>query len=156
MAQNDFLVWAGGINANVLPQSAYTALGNLTSGVVTGRASGQQANKTWRQASVMSAMLAKFIVDRTGFDVIDDGTIQTIAGSGPTKKGYGGDGGPATQARFNYPNGIAVDSSGNAYVAGYTDSLNFPIRTGLFPSAPGQGDAFVSKLNPAAGCCHSI
>jgi len=75
---NDFLVWAGGLNANVLSQSNYSTLGNLASGVVAGRASGQQANKTWRQSTIMSAMIAKFIVDRTGQDVIDDGSIQVI------------------------------------------------------------------------------
>lgn len=78
MAQNDFLVWAGGNNANVLTQTNYAGLSNRTSGVVSGKASGQQANKTWRQSSVMSAMIAKFIVDRVAADVIDDGTIQTI------------------------------------------------------------------------------
>ena len=78
MARNDFLVWAGGDNANVLTQANYAGLSNLTSGVVSGKASGQQANKTWRQSSIMSAMIAKFIADRTAADVVDDGTIQTI------------------------------------------------------------------------------
>jgi hypothetical protein len=42
---------------------------------------------------------------------------------------------------------IAVDSSGNAYVTGYTHSTNFPI---LHPYQTFQGgdDAFVVKLNP--------
>lgn len=78
MPQNDFLVWAGGSNANVLSQAGYAGLGNLTSGVVAGKASGQQANKTWRQSSIMAAMLAQFIVDRVSSDVVDDGTIGTI------------------------------------------------------------------------------
>lgn len=78
MAQNDFLVWSGGLNANVLSQINYAGLGNLTSGVVAGKASAQQANKTWRQTSIMSAMIAKFIVDRTNNNVIDDGTINNI------------------------------------------------------------------------------
>jgi uncharacterized protein (TIGR03437 family) len=42
------------------------------------------------------------------------GIISTIAGSGLV--GYTGDGGPALQATFNYPEGLAVDSSGNVYV----------------------------------------
>ncbi len=52
--------------------------------------------------------------------------------------------------------GIAVDSAGNAYVAGTTTSTNFPTTPGAFvttyqnqvPSSVPQGDAFVTKLNP--------
>ena len=45
--------------------------------------------------------------------------------------------------------GIAVDSAGNAYVTGYTDSTDFPATAGAFQtsSAGGFGDAFVYKLN---------
>ncbi|MEP7288199.1 MAG: SBBP repeat-containing protein [Chloroflexota bacterium] len=47
-------------------------------------------------------------------------------------------------------NGIAVDSSGSAYVAGYTDSANFPTTTGAFQTIySGGDDAFVVKLNAA-------
>jgi uncharacterized protein (TIGR03437 family) len=52
---------------------------------------------------------------------------------------------------------IAVDSTGNAYVAGATSSSNFPVTTGAFqttyagpaadPTDP-DGDAFVSKFSP--------
>jgi uncharacterized repeat protein (TIGR01451 family) len=46
-------------------------------------------------------------------------------------------------------NGIALDSSGNAYIAGYTFSPNFPTASPLQPNkAAGSGtDAFVAKLN---------
>lgn len=45
--------------------------------------------------------------------------------------------------------GIAVNSSGNAYVSGYTQSTNFP-TTNPFQSTYGGGftDAFVAQLNP--------
>ena len=47
--------------------------------------------------------------------------------------------------------GIAVDANGNAYVAGWTDSHNFPTTPGAFqPIKLSVGaDAFVTKLNPA-------
>ncbi len=49
-------------------------------------------------------------------------------------------------------NGIAVDGSGNIYVAGNTKSPNFP-TVNAFQSTPSQtesgGNAFVTKLNPA-------
>jgi uncharacterized protein (TIGR03437 family) len=52
-----------------------------------------------------------------------DGTITTIAGNGnPT---FGGDDGPAVSASVWAPHGIAVDSSGNVYIA---DTENNRIR----------------------------
>lgn len=48
---------------------------------------------------------------------------------------------------FGY--GIAVDSSGSAYVAGETASLNFPTAAPLQSAKAGGIDAFVAKLNPA-------
>ncbi len=47
-------------------------------------------------------------------------------------------------------NGIAVNSSGDAYVTGTTSSYNFPITTGAFQTtSSGVSDAFVTELNPA-------
>ena len=45
--------------------------------------------------------------------------------------------------------GIAVDSSGSAYVTGFTLSTNFPTTGAFQPSLAGRVDAFVTKLNPA-------
>ena len=45
---------------------------------------------------------------------------------------------------------IAVDVAGNAYVTGFTDSLNFPTTLGVFQTTfAGVWDAFVTKLNAA-------
>jgi hypothetical protein len=46
--------------------------------------------------------------------------------------------------------GIAIDSSGNAYVTGFTQSVNFPTRNTapLFRGLRGSQDAFVTKLDP--------
>ena len=52
-----------------------------------------------------------------------DGKISTIAGTGST--GYSGDGGAATSAKLYYPYGVALDSSGNVYIA---DTENNRIR----------------------------
>jgi sugar lactone lactonase YvrE len=45
------------------------------------------------------------------------GTITTVAGNGT--QGFAGDGGPATSAQLSLPNAIAVDDSGNLYIASY-------------------------------------
>jgi DNA-binding beta-propeller fold protein YncE len=52
-------------------------------------------------------------------------TITTIAGSGPGARGYGGDGGPATQAKLNRPHGICVGPDGAVYLG---DSENHRVR----------------------------
>ena len=44
-----------------------------------------------------------------------DGVITTVAGSG--EPGVGGDGGPATEAQLGFVSGLAVDDSGNLYIA---------------------------------------
>ena len=52
---------------------------------------------------------------------------------------------------------IAVDASGNVYVAGCTESANFPVTSGAFKtkcstcaSGSGHGNGFVSKINATA------
>ena len=47
----------------------------------------------------------------------------------------------------DYGYGIAVDSSGNAYVTGYTLSFDFPIESPLDDTIGGGIDAFVTKLD---------
>lgn len=51
------------------------------------------------------------------------GIITTVAGNGTA--GYSGDNGPAVSAQLNEPYSVAVDSSGNLYIA---DTLNSVIR----------------------------
>jgi hypothetical protein len=60
----------------------------------------------------------------------------------------GGTGGQA--ASPEQANAIAVDAAGAAYVAGVTNSPNFPVTAGAFQTTfNGVQDAFVTKLNAA-------
>ena len=67
------------------------------------------------------------------------GIITTVAGTG--KKGYTGDGGPATQATFNEPYAVAVTKNDDLYIV---DRLNAVVRkvdgkTGIIATIAGNG-----------------
>jgi len=49
----------------------------------------------------------------------------------------------------DFANGIAVDSSGNVYVAGATSSADFPVQNPFQPSKANGSDAFVAKIGPS-------
>ncbi|MEP6715058.1 MAG: IPT/TIG domain-containing protein [Terriglobia bacterium] len=67
------------------------------------------------------------------------GIISTIAGNGT--RGYGGDGGAATDAQLTLPTGLALDSKGNLYIA---DPGNGSVRkvspTGMISTVAGKGN----------------
>src|SRR5450432_762838 len=61
-------------------------------------------------------------------------------------------------ASYDSARGVAVDSSGNAYVTGVTTSANFPVTAGAFQRSsmsPGLEDAFVAKLSPAGALVYA-
>jgi hypothetical protein len=49
----------------------------------------------------------------------------------------------------DYALGIAVDSGHNAYIAGSTQSSDFPVTSGAYQTASGGSCSFVTKLNAA-------
>ena len=50
----------------------------------------------------------------------NQGIITTVIGTGVA--GASGDGGPGKNAQLNTPNGVAVDATGNVYIADYANS----------------------------------
>ncbi|PWU07435.1 MAG: hypothetical protein C5B51_10055 [Terriglobia bacterium] len=77
-----------------------------------------------------------------------DGNINTVAGNGFAQ--FSGEGGVATQASLNSPQGIAVDAKGNLYIA---DTLNQRIRMvsgGVITTIAGNGTAGFSGDNGLA------
>jgi len=82
------------------------------------------------------------------------GIITTVAGNGV--EGFFGDGGSATSAELNHPTGIALDASGDIFIA---DTINNRIRevspsTGPAPSINASGivavDSTVTTIEPGA------
>jgi uncharacterized protein (TIGR03437 family) len=80
---------------------------------------------------------------------VSKGVITTVAGNGTY--GYRGDSGPATSAELFAPDGVAVDSAGNLYVA---DSANNRIRevsNGVIATVAGNGTSgFSGDGGPAS------
>lgn len=87
------------------------------------------------------------------------GIITTVAGNGTA--GYNGDGGEAFNAELNYPRGVAVDGSGNIYIADYGNNVIRKVNaSGIINTFAGVGIAgysgdgsiaLIAKLNAPWG-----
>ncbi len=94
-----------------------------------------------------------YVADRYNYRVrkvtVSTGIINTFAGSG--RGNFWGDGGPATSAGINTPEGVAFDSSGNMYIA---DTFNNRVRKvttgGIISTFAGTGIAGFSGDGGAA------
>jgi uncharacterized protein (TIGR03437 family) len=70
--------------------------------------------------------------------VSTSGTITTIAGNGTA--GFSGDGGPATAADLYSPTSVAVDASGNVYIAvTFSNRLREVSTSGIITTVAGDG-----------------
>jgi sugar lactone lactonase YvrE len=65
------------------------------------------------------------------------GTITTFAGMGVAN--YSGDGGPAINATFNTPIGLALDSAENLYITDYSNGAVRKISGGIITTIAGTG-----------------
>jgi len=68
------------------------------------------------------------------------GDIYTFAGNNTLGGGFAGDGGPATSAKLYYPYDVAVDASGNVYIADYDNLRVRRVNTsGIISTFAGNG-----------------
>jgi uncharacterized protein (TIGR03437 family) len=82
--------------------------------------------------------------------VSPDGTISTVAGNGTP--GYGGDGGAAASAQLYTPTAVAVDASGNLYIADFNNSrIRKVSAAGIISTVAGNGNSgYSGDGGPAA------
>src|ERR1017187_7388867 len=115
-----------------------------------GPATSVSLNGPWGVAVDTSGNL--FITDGGNYrirKVSASGIITTVAGNG-TGFSFSGDGGPATSATFYDPAGVAVDTSGNLFIA---DEGNSRIRkvsaSGIITTVAGGGTGGLGDGGPA-------
>ena len=116
-------IYVTGSSGDGLPVTAGVAQASLAGGIDCNQYGGQE----W---ICPDAFLAKFNPSVSG----SQGLLYSTYLGGP-----GADQG----------NAIAVDSSGNAFVTGYTQSQNFPVTAGAFQTSAVNGsfNPFITKLN---------
>jgi uncharacterized protein (TIGR03437 family) len=147
LAEGDFKIWK--INGvGVVSTAAGNGIENYSGD--GGAATAAQINTPSNM--VLDAVGNLYIADSANNRVrriSPGGVIVTVAGNGVA--GYSGDGGPATSAMLNSPEGLAADADGNVYIA---DTKNNRIRK-LLPSGTiigiaGNGNAaFFGDGGPA-------
>jgi trimeric autotransporter adhesin len=67
---------------------------------------------------------------------VSNGVITTVAGSGAA--GFSGDNGPATSAQLDGPASVAVDSTGNLYIADYFNNRIREVSNGVIATVGGS------------------
>jgi uncharacterized protein (TIGR03437 family) len=78
------------------------------------------------------------VMDPCVVKVSANGTITTVAGNG--KGWFSGDGGPATSAQLDEPNGVAIDGSGNLYIADFgSNRIRKVSSNGVMTTVAGNG-----------------
>jgi sugar lactone lactonase YvrE len=139
-------------NERIRVVSAAGTIGTLVGGTVGDGRPGIFGALNYPQGVVRDSAANTYIADTSNNrvrKVAANGTITTVAGTGSS--GFSGDGGPATSAQLNYPEGLALDSSGNLYIG---DSSNQRVRkvasNGIITTVAGNGGSGYSGDGGAA------
>jgi len=118
-----------------------TVAGNGTIGYAGDGGTATDAELSYPVGVVVDARGDLFIVDANNSVIREVGTngiITTVAGNGTI--GYAGDGGAATNAQLNYPNGVAVDARGDLFIADANNSVIREVNSnGIITTVAGNG-----------------
>jgi uncharacterized protein (TIGR03437 family) len=116
-----------------------TVVGNGTQGFSgdNGPATGAQLSHPYGVAVDSAGNL--YIADSLNNRIrkISNGIITTVAGNGT--QGFSGDNGLATGAQLYRPNGVAVDSAGNLYIADFGNDCIRKVTNGVITTVVGRG-----------------
>ncbi|MBI5593096.1 MAG: hypothetical protein HY881_21730 [Deltaproteobacteria bacterium] len=137
----DVLYKGDGTTVKDIDKSINTVVGNGVCGYSGDKGPATQAALSYPTGVAVDSSGNVYIVDLGNNRIrkVDtSGIITTVAGNGAEV--YSGDGGPAIQAALNWPASVAVDNSGNIYIA---DSYNNRIRkvdiSGIITTVAGNG-----------------
>ncbi len=132
-----------------------TVAGNGTSGD-TGDG-GPAVSASFQDISGLSTDVAGnlYIVDGNSRRVrkvtVASGIIATVAGNGTS--GFSGDGGPATSAQLNFPQGVAIDSEGAMYISDNGNARIRKVLGGTITTVAGTGSTTCSPNGSALSAC---
>src|SRR5271157_539612 len=99
------------------------------------------------QAVAVNSAGSLYIADANRVRMVSGGTISTVAGNGGA--GYQGDGGVATAAMVSGPSGVAMDSSGNLFIADTGNNRIRQVAAGIIATVAGNGTYGFTGANGA-------
>ena len=107
-------------------------------GTISTLVGGFQAPSAIAYDSVSNALFLASENDRSVYKITLDGTSTLFAGTGT--EGYNGDGMAATTAQLNFPRGVAVDMTGNVFIADTENNRVREVTTdGIIHTVAGDG-----------------